>query len=63
MTRLNLEPADYRHTRFASLDKPLSRIHRWRGHQQEWRASGPSIDGWQAFSVFCSCGTRFEVVQ
>ena len=53
----------YRSTRFEMLDKPHARIHRWLGHQQHTAASGPSIDGWQGFDIFCSCGMKFEVVR
>lgn len=54
---------NYKHSRFETLDKPMSRIHRWRGHEQVKRASGPTVDGWTAFTIFCSCGIKFEVVR
>ncbi|AVO25324.1 hypothetical protein SEA_ODESZA_85 [Gordonia Phage Odesza] len=53
---------EFKQTRFQSLDKATSRIHRWRGHRQERFACGPCIDGWQAYAIFCNCGTRFSIV-
>ena len=56
-------PGHFKQSRFELLDRPISRIHRWVGHQQVSRYSGPPVDGWQGLYIFCSCGTRFEVVR